>query len=100
MMRAQLDDAHERGEPIAALWASDERIYGRYGYGLASLAGEIELPRPHAEFAAPIEDPRHCSLRRGQRRAEGARADLGARLPRAAGDVRALGRMVEVAGRR
>jgi predicted acetyltransferase len=31
MMRAQLDDAHDRGEPIAALWASDERIYGRYG---------------------------------------------------------------------
>ncbi len=57
MMRAQLDAAHERGEPIAALWASDERIYGRYGYGLASLTGEIELPRTHAEFAAPIEDP-------------------------------------------
>ena len=57
MMRAQLDDAHERGEPIAALWASDERIYGRYGYGVASQAGEIELPRTHAEFAAPLEDP-------------------------------------------
>ncbi len=56
MMRDQLDDVHERGEPIAALWASDERIYGRYGYGLASLAGEIELPRTHAQFAAPIED--------------------------------------------
>ena len=57
MMRAQLDAAHERGEPIAALWASDERIYGRYGYGLASLTGEIDMPRPHADFAAPIEDP-------------------------------------------
>ena len=56
MMRAQLDDVHERGEPIAALWASDERIYGRYGYGLASLAGEIELPRTHAQFAAPSEE--------------------------------------------
>jgi predicted acetyltransferase len=57
MMRAQLDAAHERGEPIAALWASDERIYGRYGYGLASLAGEIELPRAASEFASPIERP-------------------------------------------
>jgi predicted acetyltransferase len=56
MMRAQLDDAHKRGEPIAALWASDERIYGRYGYGLASLTGEIELPRAHADFAAPTDD--------------------------------------------
>lgn len=24
LMRAQLDDAHERGEPLAALWASEE----------------------------------------------------------------------------
>ena len=37
MMDAQLDDVRERGEPIAALWASEETIYGRYGYGLASL---------------------------------------------------------------
>ena len=56
MMRAQLDDAHEREEPIAALWASDERIYGRYGYGLASLIGEVSLPRPHADFAVSLED--------------------------------------------
>ncbi len=48
LMRAQLDDVHDRGEPIAALWASEETIYGRYGYGLASLGGEIELPRTHA----------------------------------------------------
>jgi predicted acetyltransferase len=51
MMRAQLDDLHERGEPVAALWASDERIYGRYGYGLASLCGEINLSRDYADFA-------------------------------------------------
>jgi predicted acetyltransferase len=56
MMRAQLDAAHARDEPIAALWASDERIYGRYGYGLASLTGEINLPRPHADFAVSIEN--------------------------------------------
>ncbi len=43
MMRAQLQDIRERGEPIAALWASEEVIYRRYGYGLASLAGEISL---------------------------------------------------------
>jgi predicted acetyltransferase len=55
MMRAQLDEAHERGDPIAALWASDERIYGRYGYGMASLAGEIELPRAQGGFAGPFE---------------------------------------------
>ena len=50
MMRAQLDDVHARGEPVAALWASEETIYGRYGYGLASLGGEIELPCTHASL--------------------------------------------------
>ena len=43
MMRAHLDDAHERGEPLAALWASEEGIYGRFGYGRAAFAGEIAL---------------------------------------------------------
>jgi predicted acetyltransferase len=50
MMRAQLDDVRERGEPIAALWASEEPIYGRFGYGLASLAGEMALPRTHSQL--------------------------------------------------
>jgi predicted acetyltransferase len=48
LMRRQLADAHERGEPIATLYASEGGIYGRYGYGLASLAGDIELPKEHA----------------------------------------------------
>jgi len=43
MMRTQLEDIRDRGEPIAALWASEEVIYRRFGYGLASFAGEIEL---------------------------------------------------------
>ena len=55
LMRAQLDDAHERGEPLAALWASEETIYGRYGYGLASFCGEITLPREYTAFAHTFE---------------------------------------------
>ena len=55
MMRAQLDDIHARGEPIAALWASEETIYGRFGYGMASYTGEISLAREHSEFAYPFE---------------------------------------------
>jgi len=55
LMRAQLDDAHERGEPLAALWASEETIYGRFGYGLASFCGEITLAHEHARFALPFE---------------------------------------------
>jgi predicted acetyltransferase len=48
LMRKQLADAHERGEPIATLFAAEGGIYGRFGYGLASLAGDIELPKEHA----------------------------------------------------
>jgi predicted acetyltransferase len=55
LMRALLDDAHARGEPLAALWASEETIYGRYGFGIAGFAGEIRLRREHAALATPFE---------------------------------------------
>src|SRR2546430_3406815 len=55
LMRAQLDDVHERGEPMAALWASEEPIYGRFGYGLAGFCGEIALPHEYTAFAQTIE---------------------------------------------
>ncbi len=55
MMDAQLRDAHERGEPIAALWASEETIYGRFGYGIASWAGELRIPHEWDAFAEPLE---------------------------------------------
>jgi predicted acetyltransferase len=56
MMDAQLRDVHERGEPIAALWASEETIYGRFGYGIASWAGELRVPHEWDAFARPLED--------------------------------------------
>jgi len=55
LMRAQLDDAHERGEPLACLWASEESIYGRYGYGMAALCGEVEIQRVYGGFRKPPE---------------------------------------------
>lgn len=55
MMDAQLRDIHEREEPIAALWASEEMIYGRFGYGLAAWCGEIKLPRTWNAYARPLE---------------------------------------------
>ena len=36
MMRRQLEEIHARGEPVAALWASEGAIYGRFGYGIAA----------------------------------------------------------------
>ncbi len=55
MMRAQLDDFYARREPVAYLWASEETIYGRFGYGMASLTGEFELPKSDCVFARPSE---------------------------------------------
>ena len=48
MMRSQIDAARERGEPVAVLWATEDTIYGQFGYGMASVAAEIDLPREHA----------------------------------------------------
>lgn len=54
MMRAQLDDIHRRGESIAYLWASEETIYRRFGYGMASLCGEVEIPKEANAFERPF----------------------------------------------
>ena len=61
-MRRQLEDARGWGEPIAALWASESLIYGRFGYGLAvpSLSMKADRSRfalrddtgPHGTRAA------------------------------------------------
>jgi predicted acetyltransferase len=50
LMRRQLEDVHERGEPLAALYASEGGIYGRFGYGLASFSGSIDIERDRTAF--------------------------------------------------
>jgi predicted acetyltransferase len=42
LMVRHLEEAHARGEPLAALYASEAAIYGRFGYGLASHTLRIE----------------------------------------------------------
>jgi predicted acetyltransferase len=42
IMRRQLDELHERqGEPVAALWAAEYPIYGRFGYAPATFRGGL-----------------------------------------------------------
>src|SRR6185369_6261485 len=41
MMRSLIDHAHARREPVAVLWATEDTIYGQFGYGMASMAAEI-----------------------------------------------------------
>jgi predicted acetyltransferase len=59
MMRAHLDDVREHEEPIAALWASDSAIYGRFGYGSAAISYQIEVSREQIGFhrLAPAPPP-------------------------------------------
>jgi predicted acetyltransferase len=45
MITAQLEEIRDRGEPIAALWASEGRIYQRFGYGLATTRLSMETDR-------------------------------------------------------
>jgi predicted acetyltransferase len=51
MMRRQLADVHARGEPVAALWASEGAIYGRFGYGMATTRAHLVARRPQARLA-------------------------------------------------
>jgi predicted acetyltransferase len=48
MMRRLLDDTRAHGESIAALWAAESSIYGRYGFGAAIEGGALALDRSHA----------------------------------------------------
>jgi predicted acetyltransferase len=50
LMRAQLDDVHRRGETVAALYASQGSIYGRYGYGLAAWNAAIDVETKRSAF--------------------------------------------------
>ena len=59
MMRHQLDGIHERGEPLAALFASESAIYGRFGYGVGSQHEFWTLERHHNAYARRCESPGH-----------------------------------------
>jgi len=60
-MRRQLEDVHGWGEPIAALWASEASIYGRFGYGMAA-PGLLAKSNP-SRFALRDEPPSNISVR-------------------------------------
>ena len=57
MMHHQLKDIHERGEPLAALFARESIIYGRFGYGIGSFHERWMIDRPYNGYARPYESP-------------------------------------------
>ncbi|MEV0978133.1 GNAT family N-acetyltransferase [Streptomyces sp. NPDC049915] len=60
MMRRQLDDVRQWGEPLAVLTASEPGIYGRFGYGAASyqLAADIDTARVSLSVPDGTDDVR------------------------------------------
>jgi predicted acetyltransferase len=56
LMLRQLAEVHEAGvEPVAALWASEGAIYGRFGYGMATLAAQLDVVVREARLRDPPE---------------------------------------------
>lgn len=56
MMHRLHDDAVERGEPIAILTASEASIYRRFGYGVATEAGNLRIPTDAVRFDPPLTE--------------------------------------------
>jgi predicted acetyltransferase len=50
LMRRQLEQARERGEPVDVLYASEGGIYGRFGYGLATFGLAMEMDSGRSAF--------------------------------------------------
>ena len=62
MKRVLIDAAHARGESIAVLWATEDTIYGQFGYGIGSMAAEIDVPRVHTGAFAKVHAPGQARL--------------------------------------
>ncbi len=64
MMERLLDDAEARGEPFAALWASESPIYGRFGFGSAAPTVNVELRRDAStlHLDGPVDEVELLSL--------------------------------------
>lgn len=56
MMRHAIDQAHDRSEPLAALYASEGAIYGRYGFGPAAPTARYRLMSTEPLLQDPVDD--------------------------------------------
>jgi predicted acetyltransferase len=45
LMRTEIDAMVRRGDALAILWATEASIYGRYGYGMATVYASIKAER-------------------------------------------------------
>jgi predicted acetyltransferase len=56
MMDRLLESARERGAPVLGLGASESSIYRRFGYGVASHIGKVEIDTAQAALRVPFLD--------------------------------------------
>jgi predicted acetyltransferase len=56
MMDRLLESARERGAPVLGLGASESSIYRRFGYGVASHIGKVEIDTAQAALRVPFHD--------------------------------------------
>ena len=57
LMRRQLTDIADRDqEPVAALWASEAPLYGRYGYGSAGSVAVFTFGRNEGALATAVDE--------------------------------------------
>jgi predicted acetyltransferase len=52
--RTQLDDAAERGESLAILYASESGIYRQFGYGVSTSSMSVGIERRYSAFLEPV----------------------------------------------
>lgn len=57
LMTMHLENARDRGEHLAALWASESAIYTRFGFGMSMYHERWEIATDHAAFAYQPEVP-------------------------------------------
>lgn len=62
LIERHLDEVADRGEPLAALWASESSIYGRFGYGQATFRHITKIDAAAIEFRAPPADSTRLRL--------------------------------------
>jgi len=55
MMRRQLSDVHDAGEPVAALWASEAAIYPHFGYGMGTRQALLRVTSADARYRPGVD---------------------------------------------
>jgi predicted acetyltransferase len=88
LMRRLHEDARERGELVEVLYASEGGIYGRYGYGLATLGVSIDVESARTGFIRGYEPSGSIRLVEGETAMKDVLAVHEAVLPTRPGMVR------------